>query len=801
MSNPSKAPVTPIFFQDDVPPDAYYTASPDQCEYAKVAKRPETIRAMLDGLDMTMSPTFVIPKALTVDPRVLQSTKPVMGSAKNGKISLRVRSGHAHEATRAMFRLLPHGGPGNRHLVRAAMLNKVHADGGSEYALGRIRKYYPKKDSIIVNPPTRSEAEGALFRSGAFIRHLPKYVTMPFPLLSTETERGVKANPHSDNGFPVLGQFGQPEAQTKCMALAVSVRRDIVSAFKSAGGVWAWVRQQERGRPWLITFRGKAKGDYYAQEKLDANMLRFYNALPRQIMLNMQVATQSLEKLKKSILTDVRFHSCSGVALVHGGADRLVGRLDEQLTTTGCGYAHMGDDSWVAIRTGDRLVMFALDCSSFDLTQHSEATKQVHQVVREQLAAIDAPAADLWWSLARQRNVVVAGATVRTWKHAGPSGMPLQSVVNCILMDVLIERAIAGIRGLERNRLPTTEGAINGLLKIVGQEVGFVIKVEQYRSTPLQTVRNALTDPFLFIGYDFWRAEHGSTILPYCDIARTMAQMPYPGLKWLDKDMLDATEAMRLGSIAMSAGIPPPAHFPAHQALVDVALRKLVRAKEKYGDIADDRLQWAVQMSAVGPDMAPSLSGLYHALVRGTYALWAYPLPTESTTRADEEELPSSSIMTWAEQTDEEEEADRAAAGQRIPVAYSLPDAYPLVGELGLRIKTHPVTERNDGRPGPTAEWLPNRAKQPRLRARALAPYANRIRSVLGEEEDEGDEVDYDLYPAHDEAELRQYVEDPGKAAKEFGEEDSDAESAYYGSDDDESVLSEDEFRRRMGTY
>jgi len=802
MSNPSKAPTQGIFRQADVPPDAYYTESVEQQVYSKVAKRPETIASMLDGLDMEIASTFNIPKELTVDTRVLQSSKPVMATAKSGKKSLRVRSGHAREATMAMFRLLPHEGVGNQEEVRAAMLTKIHVDGGSEYSLGRLRKYYPKRGAIVASPPTRREAEGAVFRSGAYVKHLPKHVTVPYPLVSTEEIKGVKANPKSDNGFPVLGQFGEPEAQVKCLALAVSVRKEIVAAFKQAGGVWAWVRRQEKGRPWLVTFRGKAKGDYYSQEKVDANMLRFYNALPRQIMLNMQVASQALEQLKSNIVKDVRFHSCAGVSLVHRGADLLVRRLDEQLVSTGVGYAHMGDDSWVAKRVGDHLIMFALDCSSFDLTQHADTTKHVHQCVREQLAAIDAAAADLWYSLARQRNVVLAGGVVRTLRHAGPSGMPLQSLVNDILMDILIERASAGISRLpvQRGDAPS-EAAVNGVLQKVGSDMGFVIKVEQYRKVPLQTIHTALvTTPFLFLGYWFWRGRDCEAVFPYCDIARTMAQLPYPSLKWQDREMLLASEAMRLGSIALSAGLPPPEHFPAHQALVDVALHKLIKAVETYGDLTDDKLRWAVQMSAFGPEtLSPSLSGLYRALLERRYSLWANPPSTEK--GEEETELPSTSMLTWAEQAEEEEEEERTAAGYRVPVALALPDAYPLIGSLGLHIKTHPPTAGNDGRPGPTAEWLPDRPKAPRKPGRLLQPYANRIRHVLGADEEEDAEVDYELYPSLEETEFTKYEDDAYRAAKEFGELDSDAESAYYGSDDEDSVLSEDEFRRRMGHY
>lgn len=782
MSNPARAPKENIQHNPYVAPDAYYTMSQEAKEYARKAKQVETIKEMLEGLDMEVVKTFYVPKELTVDPGILESKKECLASAKRGKLSLRLRSKYARSMTTAMFSKLPGEGFGSRSVVGDAMRSKVSADGGSEYTLGRFRKYYPREMSSIKSPPTRAEAERALVNCGAVITHLPSHATRPFPLLSSDHVKGVTVNPKSDNGFPVLGKFGDPVAQHKCIELAVTVRHEIRQAVRTPGGVYAWARKKEEGQPYLITLKGKAKGDYYSAPKLDAALMRFYNALPRQIMLNMQVATQPYEQLKTSIVKDSRTHSGSGVSLVRGGAAKLVSKLDEQLLRDGVGYVHVGDDSWVAMRIGDRLVSFALDCSSFDLTQHHSASEHVHQVVREQLSRIDAPAADLWHALARERNVVVAGTVVRKFKHAGPSGMPLQSMVNDILMEILITRVVDKIRADEAKGLPLLEEDVNEILNNVGVDMGFVIKVEQYRSEAFTTVWDSLLKPFLFIGYYFTRQD--DEILPFCDLPRTMAQMPYPSLKWMDNDTgeLQVKEAMRLGSILMGVGVPPRAYEQAFEAGRACAVKLLEDAIAKFGDSTDPDLVWAVQSSSQGPILEPSLSGLLRALKRDPRILWL----------KEDKELKGESVMItdWAEQAEDEETREAEELGIKRPVAMTLPKPRLLVGKLGLHIPTHPATDRNDGRPPPIAEWLPDK---PKFIRHVKLGYAGRIGEVLDDEEDE---THFYIHSnlTHDELLAREYME-----RKNFEDGDVDEGSVYMGSEGG-SLMSEDEYRRRFET-
>jgi hypothetical protein len=103
-----------------------------------------------------------------------------------------------------------------------------------------------------------------------------------------------------------------------------------------------------------------------------------------------------------------------------------VDALQVQLDAHGCGFVHVGDDSLVVVKVGDQMVSFALDCSSFDLTQHGDCTKEVHDALRGVLEQVDAVAANIWHALARERVAVIVGGAAVRMKHAGPSGMPLQ---------------------------------------------------------------------------------------------------------------------------------------------------------------------------------------------------------------------------------------------------------------------------------------------------------------------------------------------------------------------------------------
>lgn len=662
---------------------------------AAAHKNVEVAKKALAGLDMEQEDTFVIPRHLTTDRRVLESNKPQMGIAQTGVPTARPRSFFAKTLVNAAYPKLPITGFASQERVGEAMKARVFASGGTECTLGRIQKAYPARGVRPRLPVSALEAEAAMGRCGLVMEHLPAPALVPYPIVALPGQVSVTVNPNSDNGFPVLGKWGDPKAAQMCYELAMTVRQEI---DKMGGDAWRWLRTAEKSKPYLVAVRGKAKGDYYSQDKVVGARMRFYNAFPRQVMLNMQTATQVMEQNARSVVSGVDVHSGMGVSLTHGGAGAMVEALEEQLKAHGWAYVHVGDDSWVIVRVGDKLIMFALDCSNFDLTQHGLVTEEVHKAFRRQLRCIDPVAADLWYAYARERLVVVVDAVVRRWKHAGPSGMPLQSKVNDVLMDVLINR----LRGAVRT---WTEPIVAEAVERVAADMGFSVKLEQYTELAAESIVDFLQrEPFLFVGYYFH--VRGGEVRVCADIPRTFAQVPYPSAGWTrEKKDLQIIEAMRLGSISLNLGLPPADVEAAVQTFRDGAKNLVRDTLARFGDQVDERLRWAVQESPFGATTVPSLAGLLRALDRDPKLLWQPEAPLPATSQFV--------ALTWADSVAEEEEREEAQYG----VSYRRPRADLSVRAVQLPkvpAHTHPSTSRNDGRPAPTAVWGPPReARQP----------------------------------------------------------------------------------------
>lgn len=700
MSNPARAPKESTEKQLELgeSPDSYL---PDAYgEFYKAHKSPEAIAEALGRLDMEVRPAFIIPKNLTSDPAVLQKKGPAMAMAKTGAPTPRIRSAHAKLIVTACYKSLPESGPFSREVVGQSMLNKVYVDGGAENALGRLMGAYPKKGYSPVKPITTEEAVAAGRRSGIRLDELPAHVRRAYPLNPVEGEGGVTVNPKSENGFPVGEKWDSPGAAVRCMGLAVTMR----GMLTRTASVEATLRGLEFTAPHMVAVKGKAKADYYPQEKVVEGRMRFYNVFPRHMMLIMQQGSQVLELNSKHILQG-DYHTGSGMSLVRGGAADLVDALEVQIRRTGRAFVHVGDDSWVIIYREGAYYMFALDCSNFDLTQHSEVTKEVHQYVRRQLQLVDHVSAELWHSYARGRLTVVSRAVTRFLPHAGPSGMPLQSKVNDILMDVMIHRTLESLEGGE-----LTEDRIAAAVADEGRAMGFTVKLEQLWHGRVESLREALgVRPFLFIGYYFH--SRAGEVRVCADVPRTMAQLPFPALKWSKtKQELKVVEAMRLGSIYLNLGMPTMELEPMFETYRAGVVELLEETIESFGDQQDARLRWVVQEVPWGAPTLPSLSGLLRAVKRDPRFLWL----------SREKELPSSSLLimpsekpSWADEVEEEEEEEAQTLGTtaKRPASQKVV-AVPI--NIGAAA-THPATSRNDGRPPPTAVWAPDKPARRRL--------------------------------------------------------------------------------------
>lgn len=761
MSNPARAPreqLTEMQQSLSLAPDAYLKYE-DKAKFLKIQARIgdiATIQDYLKGKDMEVRSAIVLPKERCVDVSVTNTPKEVLAKAAKGSLRPRVRTVDGKGGANAIYSLLPVEGfgPFTKEGVSVAMKDKFFMSGGAEYTLGRLQLAYPSIGSgARLVPPSITEVAGALRGSGVAVSKydLPRAAFRSYPIVAPEGEVGVSLNAKSDNGFPVLGKWDTPGAQEKILELVAQMRAD----FSKHSDIPARIRELELTEPSLVTLQGKAKSDYYPMAKIENFQLRFYNVVPRQLMLIMQMGTQPFEAMCRTMADDKNVRTAMGSTLTRRGATAMVAHLDRQFddTRVSFGYVHAGDDSWLAGRVltseGEFAIMCDLDCSNFDLTQHSAVTKPVHDAFRRELQPFDRVAADVWYALMRERQVAVAGTVIRTFKHAGPSGMPLQSKVNDVLMEILLARTVRVFIAWHHNfrsgaptqfgtapALPSVaevEAALRRIAFAEAEKMGFVLKLENFGSVLLSSstratpVRTYLAHrPFKFIGYYFFAPPDPSypgEVRVFTDLPRTMAQMPYPSLKWMAPKDVKITEAMRLGSMLIAMGIPPPVLEPAIASFERYVVGLIEAAIAAHGDVPDKRLRWAVSENPFAGPTEASLTGLLRA-VRNRKGLWL-----------DSAELPATSVLvpvkfSWADQMDFPDEPELWAPFQAPKALPPVPaEEFPLprAGPLRERPKpTHPPTLRNDGRPPPTAVWGPD--KPPMRREEALRVLKDRRR-------------------------------------------------------------------------
>lgn len=695
MSNPARAPVEPTLVQLQLATggDAYLPEG--FANRSRAYKKVEAAQEALQCCDMLPAPAFAIPRDLSIDGRVTSSSRAVLATAKTGVATARVRSSYGAALRNVALGRLPEAHPfAARGAVEAKCRTTVFVDGGVETTLGRIRVAYPAKGVRPSRPVTKGEAAEALVNSGLLLQSLPAPALRPYPLVAAEGELSVQVNKNSSNGLPVGGKWKDPGAAPLCYQLAKQLRMELEAL--PPDGVAEWKRTAERERPYLVALLGAAKGDYYSLEKVVEARMRYYNVLPRPILLNMQMATQVADAVSRNILTAGN-HTFAGVSLYHGGAQELVDALDAQLQETGEAYVHMGDDTWCVRRDGQYIEMFALDCSNFDLTQHDTVTAAVHEALRDQLRLIDRKAADLWHAYARERMVVLTGSLVRMMKHGGPSGMPLQSKVNDMLMDVLVQRTLAAMRG------SAGEALASRAVEEAGRSMGFSVRLEQYGRYRADSLLGALEQaPFLFVGYYFHVRE--GRVCACCDVARTLAQVPYPSIKWAASHReLQVVEAMRLGSIAMAMGVPPAPLEEAFAAFRQGAADLVDQVLSRFGDVQDEKLAFATQLPS-WDTTRPSLSGLRSALsaerIKHLWLVREAPLPSVSTL-----------VYDWADDVENEEERQASLAGGTARRPAQLEALARLRALRMPRLGLRTVTPANDGRTAstvrPTASAAP----------------------------------------------------------------------------------------------
>jgi hypothetical protein len=661
--------------------------------------------------DVEKRPSITIPLELTRCAQ-LQAAPPHKRFAKTqiGKVSGRRRSFFAMNILKYAYPQLPEEGSrkvdyASRVKVARMMRAKIAVDGGAENTVGRLALAYPKKGSSVSRPPTDQEVEEAIRRCGLDLSKLPPSVLRPFPIITEEGIMGIKVNKNATSGFPVIAKITEDGVLELVLRLAYTMRLDLDRAYKAdkVYGVWNQVREWEETQPWLVACMGKCKADCYSQEKIEKFMMRFYNAFPRQVVLLMQQTTQVMEEQARNMLQMAGGTSAQGMTLVRGGASDLVDMLDIMLMKEGYAYTHVGDDTWCAVKVPGRVILFSLDCSNFDITQHADATIKIHEKLRDQLSLVDPVAAQLWYAFMRERLVVTKANLAYQWKHGGPSGSPMQSKVNDVYMDVFCQRV------MEDPLIATDKEALEKRLQLLGEQLHLKVRLEDYEVVEkVTTIREALHEvSFLYIGYRFY-AENNKVYV-FADIGRSLAQFPYPGLKWTQKRTeFEVNEGMRMGSILVNMGRPPQElkkFFDTMKANVVALLEKVIA---EYGDVKDEKLAWAIAANPWGAESQPGLVGLREAITNMD-VLWSET--------QNEEPLPSSSqlLTDWSDMMDEQDKNAAEEGGYRYVARPGASLKLANLKQLRVRAKTlatHPATLANLGRPAPTSSWGPDKPKR-----------------------------------------------------------------------------------------
>lgn len=627
-----------------------------------------------------------IPRELTRDAAYYgRGAQNRVAVAQSGPIQIGTRSTIAQRNMAVAFQKLPKEGfpPFTQEFVERKITDVVYAKGGIETCYRRILDYMrARNDRIDLDVPSPREVKEALKYCGYGDEVMAGLESLD---LSFDRESHVKVNPHSSNGFPVCGTPSDPDAFQQVLRLARMISRELRtrrieplnSPPVSFSTVAQWYSWNIEHRPWLVLALGKVKGDYYSKEKVQKHMLRFYNVVPRQLMLVMQQATQSAEGNALNCNTSREYfvRSAKGISYTKGGADEMVNQLQRELDRRRMAWVHAGDDTLVVI--GDArwgYVIFSVDASSFDLTQHADVMAPIIEEMRVMLGRINADAADLWAEFQKRRIVAMGKGLVVEMTHGGPSGSPMQSVKNDVLMEIFMARLYGRVNPMALNyELPSPE-ELDSYIREVGTGLDLRVRLEDrfYSRVPWDRIdedpwmiKDALKSrPFLFLGYYLYTDELTGKVLPYIDIARSMAQRPFRGSKWLKSAReFEVAEAMRLGSQIMGCGVPWPSLREAHEAQRQHVLELLESALRTYGDTTSDLLRWAIGESVYGPEIIPSLSGLLAAFKanRDRHLWYSHESQIVAVMQSLAPLRLTSELTSWADEV-EEEEAQEAAA-------------------------------------------------------------------------------------------------------------------------------------------
>jgi len=711
---------------------------------------------------------------------------------------------------------------------------------GTTLAMGRVTQYLAKEGQHPSWPPSTVEARDAIIAVGCDltrspvagdIDYRPYHLSLEGQLAEEiSDEDRISLNSYASTGAPTFVSWMDlgSDLRTAIDKQALMNKAQLEALFKSVPGYSAvahlppylwdddlrwlmineirnfisehkWAGGNHAERQWW-TVTGRVKKDDYSMPKLHDFALRLYNVFPRQVSMLMAVGTQPFEFHTKAMTfldsppdDPSLFHQMLGIRLCYDGADKVVYQLDRALdqpverasqesAPNGLAWVLLGDDSWVVVRAwapeGEvpAMAMFSADCSSFDLTQHNDVTRFVHQFLAEQISKFSPMAAGVWYAYARERPTVLVSTLAYMMRNCGPSGLRLQSQVNSAVMAIFLRRVVNRIGHVDddhRERgVPMATHELESLIRTTVSDVGVELMLEP-RVDDLVTghywnLRSMLVDhSFLFLGY-LWRAREfdeldasvrselvkiGGPERPLvqltADLPRQIRKMRFFAGPWVKPPTLFHYVVMvSLSGVVLNMGAPPAGLEAAWAVLfsqvldgVAYASQKVLEASTHSAELAAKlkRLENLVGVLITGPELPQDLAGIEKALRRDWQYLWS-GLPEKSQDAMDASAAPPVDLTVfpeewlkglppgaWDDMNEKAEAAIAAQPGAKVPpknvsfgeMAASAANLTKTLKARAKRQAAYPVpakasAPKNAGRSPPAA---PERPQKPRKKS------------------------------------------------------------------------------------
>lgn len=547
----------------------------------------------------------------------------VLANSPLEKVRFRKRSGEAREVSNILYALLPLE---TRDLVFSRVVETTQFSGGVQHTLGRLAEMgtsdvtYVDGKKITLRVISDGEAAGAANASG-----VPKlsFTARSRPRLypSVTVEDAIRLNVDADAGFPTGGCFRDTEVKdvTDSILQEFDFKMGRCPDFDTKLRV---LEEWRRSEPLKFLFKGKAKNaDPMKRSKILAGKARFINVCPQWAKIAMMRGTQALEMDCRNVLqSPASVRTFKGATIAHGGAMALDMILDNRAHRDAYAYTTTGDDTKTLWYLLDGTAMLSLDVTIFDLMQRLRMKLAILAYLRDSLKQYDESAAALWWMLSLMREVTIAGECTVEMTDGGPSGMPLQSLVNDMIMNVFMSRLVSlakaelGVSDLSDERRTFNcsrahfDAWVPNAIERVGATMCFEARVDEKLLSHALTMRGALVkSSLLYVGYNFYTRADG-LVLPFIDLPRAMAQWVYPNTSYTrEKARFKISEWIRLGATMLGWGVPPT-----HLAPSVAAAALLIQGKLR--GLTDEALPELNESAFAGVDLPRTIHGLARAL-------------------------------------------------------------------------------------------------------------------------------------------------------------------------------------------